>query len=923
VSEPSARLAGREADRFGQLTYSSFDTGDGHRGGWQVKEARGLWPEEQEALTARIATRLDTGPTDRFLTPDQIAALPRRLVYAPTARGRGYWHTVPAGVDGSGRPGNVFAHVLLDRHPEADDDLRPIDLWRSPDWLTPYNPDGVLAARLPSAARPRVLVPSADRALQFLRDPEHWRFGVLPGLLDAVAAALSGGPAVVLGVADPENAAAWIAVVSRLTAPGTARRLAFSTLETADTVDAAVAAGAQLLGVRRAELGKLARRPDLVLIDEEEIVETGTIGGDPHLTALGSRIAPTPWSGLAQVLLDDPDRTPELLAELDALARAVGDRDLPTAWPAAAVVLVHADELADGLPDALAAVVAGSPGTAHVGDLEARLDAGIRASLDGDAARVWSMLPPTPVWRDSAASRLVARTYLERALTDPAWLTSRDPVPLPPLPGGAGPPVGGDVVLSAVTGLGHRALEPGADVELLAVECLRMADLVVRAHGGSWPSGTDADAEALGVLEDAIAGLVLPFLTDPATAHALREAVGGVSPSTVTGLLRSPLVAEVQRRREQGVPLGERLPVDTVAWLVAPLDARPPARTVDEALRAVEDADALDAEWIVRRHRDGAPDGDLAGDRRALVLALVEAAQDVERLGARRPIPSGLTDALRLSVDELGLLTLRFGHLVPGQVCVPVLVGAPSSPAFVRICRRLDPRAWEDDVVRLPSTPLTTVERLIRLRATVFKDSWWVPLFRRESIGRAATVYELAAWAGQLHPDVDLAPEVVCHAQAAWVVAQIPGHTRAAVDPSPAVLDRVLSGPDGEDLVSFVAGQAEPPVAVALAALTAEGSPVADLDTVRRLAAARVVVDGAVAPVLVHAARVHLGGAGDVPTLVKNAVRFGRGFLASLGDETPPPDRVALWEEFAPPYLRAMSPRQGVLHATLGRLRRG
>ena len=535
------------------------------------------------------------------------------------------------------------------------------------------------------------------------------------------------------------------------------------------------------------------------------------------------------------------------------------------------------------------------------------------------------LLPPDP-WTDSATSRLVAGIYLARALTDPSWLTRREPVPVPSLLEGSTAPVGADVVRDAVRDLERRALEPADDPDLLAVRCLRLADLVVRTHAQPWPSGTDpAHVDVFVALADVVERSVLPCLVDAARARALRDAVGPVSPSTVTGLLRPMLVDAVRRRRlDEDLRVGDRLPAETLQWLVAPLDDVPPAVHVTDALRAVERIDALDAEWIVRSARSAPTAGDGVRDRRALVVALTETAEDFERGdGTRRPVPPGLTDSLGLTVDELGPLTMRFGHLVPGQVCVPALVAAPSSPELVRICRRLAPAAWEDDVVRMPAAPMPAVERLVRLRATVFKDSWWAPLFRRESIGRAATVYELAAWAAQLQPDVELAPEVVCHAQAAWVVAQIPGHTRAAVEPSPAVLDRVLSGPDGEDLVAFVAGQAEPPVAVALAALAAPGSPFTDLDAVRRLAAARVALDGTVAPVLEHAARVHLGRADDVAGLIRGAVRFGRGFVATLGAEAPSAEHVTLWEEFASAYLRAMSPKQGVLHATLGRLRRG
>lgn len=198
--------------RFGQLTYTSFDAPERGRagGGWQVKDVSdGVSAAEQEFMRAGVATRFDSVQAlPQFPTPADIAARPRRLVYAPTETGGCYWHTAPAGADASGRPGNVFAHVVVDRTP--DDAVRPIERWGSPDWLAPYGADAVAAAELPhSAPAPGGNI---DRAavLEFLLDPGTWRVGVLGVLLDAVDQAMHGGPGVVLGCADSENAARWI-----------------------------------------------------------------------------------------------------------------------------------------------------------------------------------------------------------------------------------------------------------------------------------------------------------------------------------------------------------------------------------------------------------------------------------------------------------------------------------------------------------------------------------------------------------------------------------------------------------------------------------------------------------------------------------------------------------------------------------------
>jgi hypothetical protein len=204
-----------ERPRFGQLTYTSFDRpGTAAAGGWQVKDITGdLDVDEKERLRAGIVTRFDAvPPIPRFPNAEQLRNRPRRLMYAPWAGRTGmYWHTVPAGADASGRPGNVFAHCLIDRVGGEATDGRPIERWGSSGWLVPYGADEVAAATLGATEpEPSDLV-SRDAILDFLLDPDTWRVGVFSVLLDAVARALEGGPPVVLGCRDPHRAALWIA----------------------------------------------------------------------------------------------------------------------------------------------------------------------------------------------------------------------------------------------------------------------------------------------------------------------------------------------------------------------------------------------------------------------------------------------------------------------------------------------------------------------------------------------------------------------------------------------------------------------------------------------------------------------------------------------------------------------------------------
>lgn len=245
--EPGAEAHGDPGSRprWAQLTYSSFDRHDGRGGGWQVKDTTGdPTAAEVEFLRARVQTQFDAGiDLPRFPTPAEIAELPRRLIQAPAAVHGGetaLWHHVPAGNDASGRPGNVFAHVVLDRTPGAADPLRPIERWRSPGWLTPFGPEQVLAADL-GTVDPPVPGPLNRQTIgSWLFAPRQWRLQILAVLLDGVRAAMAGGPAVVLGVDDVDEAANWIAAISFSMSAGTSRRFHFSTLERPTTLTEAI-----------------------------------------------------------------------------------------------------------------------------------------------------------------------------------------------------------------------------------------------------------------------------------------------------------------------------------------------------------------------------------------------------------------------------------------------------------------------------------------------------------------------------------------------------------------------------------------------------------------------------------------------------------------------------------------------------------
>ena len=362
-----------DAARFGQLTFTSYDGLGG--AGWQVKDAMGLTNPEIEVLRAAIGVQLDAGvDLPRFPSPTDLERFPRRLVFDtdPSRAGEAavaWWHHAPAGLDGSGRPGNVFAHVLLDRGPADSDsawggsrddpgaprgaplDRRPIDWWRSPGWLTPYGPELVRDCPLPRAVpRPGPMI-SVERIAEFLLDfDDYRRLSVLRVLLDACAAALTGGRPIVLSTESTDKAALWIAAVGYLTSVATARCLSFSTLERTGSLENRLRQGVRLCCVPTQDHDRLAERNrGFVLIADDRDLLTGDLDGEPHRTAAGDEVVATEWSTLARVvLIDEPTARYALarITEIGSAAPAVADQP---AWPLAMLVAAEPESFSDGV----------------------------------------------------------------------------------------------------------------------------------------------------------------------------------------------------------------------------------------------------------------------------------------------------------------------------------------------------------------------------------------------------------------------------------------------------------------------------------------------------------------------------------------------------------------------------------------------
>lgn len=454
--------------RYGQLSYTSFDAA-GTAGGWQVKQTSGeLTASETQTLVSGVRTAFQpVEPLPAYPTPEECERGPRRLAYRRTpGDAAAYWHSVPAGADSTGRPGNVFAHVVLDRTPDLLAPHRPIELWRSPGWLRPYGPTDVARAELPDAPPAPTNVVDKASVLAFALDTSIWRLGTLYGLLDAVLAAMNGGPQVVLGVRSDESAAQWIGLVSMLMSPGTAARLSFSTFDRADQLPAAMRAGQHLTAVPIADLPAV---PDgLMVIDETATLSMGELGGQPHRTADGRAITVTPWSAMAQVTLLDPKSASVVIDDIVHYATAVGDRGLHPAWPMAMSV-INRDDFTDGREEAQGVIAAFSPTDVTPDSALAQTISGVLAdSVGANTADAWRAVQQAPQGRAAEHADLI---YLCRAVTDPDWLGQSAMIPASPRPAGVELPAELSTAIDA--GLQAAADDPE--------RLIRLADLLLRS----------------------------------------------------------------------------------------------------------------------------------------------------------------------------------------------------------------------------------------------------------------------------------------------------------------------------------------------------------------------------------------------------------------------------------------------------------
>jgi hypothetical protein len=806
--------------RFGQLTYSSFDDGTGIGGGWQVKETSGgLTEPETELLRFWVHTIFElVVPLPAFPTPEEVAAFPRRLMYALLEDGRaGYWHTAPAGADGSGRPGNVFAHCLLDRDPTAlIPPRRPIDLWRSPEWLTPYGPGDVSAAQLDAGTLPKESGwVNRNSVVDFLCDQEMWRLGVLSILLDAVESAMDGGKTVVLGTNSVDSAAMWIGAVSHLMSAGSARRFCWSTFDRASDVSGSVGRGLHLIAVPAADLAALVTREDLVVVNEDEMPAMGDLGGAPHHTVAGSEVEVTEWSVIAQAVMVDADSAQRVLDRQDEVAATISDSELHVTWPLAMAVALTPDLHEDVGVEAAAVIARRSPERlARHPDLFGAASFLIDRMLGSSVGDCWARLESVPgPGRNGypVTVELMMTVYLERALRDRNWLMQDGGVPFPSVrPRDGWMPARLEQQVSNVFDeLFQQARSPVETTSPFALYALRLIDLLIRAncvggigtrpgsHGlaGSVPT-------ALETCHNILEATLVPVLFDGIAGPDFVERFGPLDPFTSDVAVVEVVASAPQLAR--GV-LGRRMPEKVLVWLfpanLAPpnskkLAAFPPGTDVPMAVVAAELA-----------YQKLATQRPL---RAWLRFSFVVLWRVLEQANNPNVQPPELEPIFRAPFDVDALDTLVRGHpgYIPPRFFTRTLVTAALSDSLKSLCRMV-----YADVQPQHGRPLArqdAADEIAFAAAAIRTRSDWAAMTREERLLLQRRFLDSALREALGHGIGNLSPDFI-HSMA------VLGISRAIEDPSEvATLDlvkvavRAAYRVDREGLVTAVAALVRP-----------------------------------------------------------------------------------------------------------------
>lgn len=333
-------MSGRAGRRWAHVTYASFRNAAG-RGGWHVGPSVNADPADEQTVTEHAPTSLvHTHAFDDFISKAEIEKLPRRFEYLPLGETGLMMQSVPAGTDATGRPGNVFTHAVVDHDLSAPlSSVYPINLYRSPDLLTPFRVASVNAVELEAGLEEPRPGPLADLAVAWLMVSSMMgdRTGSLHQLQDLIS---EGRQLPVLVAKNGNEAVYWLQALSSTLAPAEARRLLrFSTFERAASLPVFTPGSSpQVVVVPAQDLPELRQRTDVRVVD---IADPATHTTSPESTwarlssgVFGSSLEPTEIvAGLDTVTADLDAAQLGALGLGDGLARFV--RANPTLFDAA------------------------------------------------------------------------------------------------------------------------------------------------------------------------------------------------------------------------------------------------------------------------------------------------------------------------------------------------------------------------------------------------------------------------------------------------------------------------------------------------------------------------------------------------------------------------------------------------------------
>ncbi len=648
------------------------------------------------------------------------------------------------------------SHVLIDPQAEAralaPGFVRPIELWRAPRWqrrpsvavvrysesddAEPAGGHAGFDADVPPAAGDVV---NRQSVVDFVGDVSAFRLGALGALIDAVAAALDGGPPVVLAAATTEAGALWIGAVSFFAPPATCLRISFSTHERLDDVlaqlererpggpDAAPGSAADrapgagwrgpvLSVVAQADVDRLSRRDDLPVVIVDPRVEATLVavdGVDHRLTHLGQRIRVTDWSRLAlDACCEDFTVLERCLRRLDEVSLATpapgGQRGewwpvevgaqarlqqaAGPAWPLAAAVALSGD-LPLALPTATRVILRDTPSSVRLSSELAGALTSLVAATVNDAEQAWTRLRAAQAGEPVRGALVQAafESYLRLSLADDSWLLRQ----APPLPTAVpfDPGLAGRLRASIARLVERLASDRSRDVRkgVLLLRAIDFADRTARLVGGPNLAGL-----GLGRLTDQ----AVRALLDPDLGARIAEIAGPLDQVALARWIVPPLTREQAAWPQAGAPVGERLPAAVIALLAAAVD-------VDQ-LVAVARSEALAGQPVSLEVAVASASGRIAGDQRLRGPAVEYLLHQVAR---------AYPDA-----DPAAMVAEVFDRLVDAEpwsaaVLLHVVERAPSvlGPELVPIALRHLPD-WIDDAAggRLAAALLKRIPFLTR-----------------------------------------------------------------------------------------------------------------------------------------------------------------------------------------------------------------